>query len=481
MAIDTTPSTVATNALDALDFSSLIGGPMDAIIKAQALAAKTTYEFIKEVGLTVDPDTGEVKPINVTFQYNNGGKVATLTVPLLVILTVPNIEVSNFVIDFIANISASSSSTEETSSDSALGVDAEAEASLGVGPFSIKVKAKANYSSKQHSKAAQESKYSVEYTMNVKVEGGQSDMPAGLQTVLSILQGSNTSVSADEFVIANPSSLLFDDYNEAIIEFVVKDRQGYLAPGTKVELTFDPNSPFETPEITRGHAPGNVVASSLYGSKSQFSTNRRKNGNRPVKHVINHRVVKPYIRRFGNKLPLQTWNLATSLGMEPFPAITDQDGTVAFKLTLKDDVTQSQDGSIGVTAYIPIHDGKGESSTRREEMQIIYNIIVPDPSLQLDPNQQDYPTNTSGTIAPTVTVTNMGEPVGGEEVNYTIKNSDGTDATGKFTNVTGSATTDATTGVATFSITATTAPAGTYKLIFTNDSADPVACTITVS
>lgn len=260
MAIDTTPSTVATNALDALDFSSLIGGPMDAIIKAQALAAKTTYEFINEVGLTTDPDTGEKKPVNVTFQYNSGGKVATLTVPLLVILTVPNIEVSNFMIDFIANISASSSSTEETSSDTELGVDAEAEASLGIGPFSIKVKAKANYSSKQHSKAAQESKYSVEYTMNVKVEGGQSDMPAGLQTVLSILQGSNTSVDPDEMVVTRPKNINIDGKKQATLEVVLKDAQGYLAAGTTVILQTENDSPFEKVTYLKGYAIADVLA-----------------------------------------------------------------------------------------------------------------------------------------------------------------------------------------------------------------------------
>lgn len=50
--IDTTPSTVATNALQSLPFGTLIGGPLAACVEAQAKAAKSSWEFIRDVGLT---------------------------------------------------------------------------------------------------------------------------------------------------------------------------------------------------------------------------------------------------------------------------------------------------------------------------------------------------------------------------------------------------------------------------------------------
>ncbi len=46
MPISNAPSQVATNALKAC-------------IEAQATAAKTTWDFIQEVGLNTNPDTGE--------------------------------------------------------------------------------------------------------------------------------------------------------------------------------------------------------------------------------------------------------------------------------------------------------------------------------------------------------------------------------------------------------------------------------------
>ena len=44
-----TPANVAINAMQAIPFSSMIGGPLNACIEAQAMAARTSWEFIKEV------------------------------------------------------------------------------------------------------------------------------------------------------------------------------------------------------------------------------------------------------------------------------------------------------------------------------------------------------------------------------------------------------------------------------------------------
>lgn len=45
----------------------------------------------------------------------------------------------------------------------------------------------ASYSSKKDSKATSDSKYSVEYTMDVAVKAGQDSMPAGLSKILELL------------------------------------------------------------------------------------------------------------------------------------------------------------------------------------------------------------------------------------------------------------------------------------------------------
>lgn len=246
MAIDTTPSTVATNALQAIPFSALIGGPLDACIKAQANSAMTSWQFINEVGLYVNPETGEKKAVQVVFSYNSNGQMTTLVVPLLTIVPIPYLAIDEVTIDFMANISAASSSVQEDSSNTDLNVDATAEASIGVGPFSLKIKASANYSSKQASKSSQESKYSVEYTMNVGVKAGQADMPPGLGTILNILQSSATSNNADDMIVAIPDSVVFNLQQSPItsmqVQVTVKDSHGIVAPGVEVKSIIRPNS-----------------------------------------------------------------------------------------------------------------------------------------------------------------------------------------------------------------------------------------------
>lgn len=197
MAIDTTPSQVATNALQAIPFGSIIGGPLKACIEAQAMAAQTSWQFIQEVGLNTDPNTGQKEAVNVSFQFMQNGHVVQLNVPLLTIVPIPYIAIHDIDINFKANISASSSSVSEQSSSSALDVGAEASIGAKWGPFHMDAKMKANYSSKKDSKATQESKYSVEYTMDVAVKAGQDSMPAGLAKVLELL-GSALDVSDPE-------------------------------------------------------------------------------------------------------------------------------------------------------------------------------------------------------------------------------------------------------------------------------------------
>ena len=223
MAIDTTPSQVATSALHAIPFGSMIGGPLNACIEAQAMAAQTSWQFIQEVGLNTNPDTGQKEAVNVSFQFVQNGRVVQLNVPLLTIVPIPYIAIHDIDINFKANISASSSSVNEQSSSSAL--DAGAEASIGAkwGPFHMDAKMKANYSSKKDSKATQESKYSVEYTMDVAVKAGQDSMPAGLAKVLELLGNTldvsdpdgTLEVSARELTLTDGKATLIATYKNS--------------------------------------------------------------------------------------------------------------------------------------------------------------------------------------------------------------------------------------------------------------------------
>ena len=114
MALDSSASQTATNALQAIPFGTIIGGPLKACIEAQALAAQTTWEFIQNVGLNIDPETKEKKAVNVTFQFIQNGEMVQLNVPLLTIVPIPYIAINTVDISFKANITASASSKDES-------------------------------------------------------------------------------------------------------------------------------------------------------------------------------------------------------------------------------------------------------------------------------------------------------------------------------------------------------------------------------
>ena len=228
-AIDTTPSQVATSALQAIPFGSMIGGPLKACIEAQAMAAQTSWQFIQEVGLNTNPETGKKEAVNVSFQFMQNGRMVQLNVPLLTIVPIPYIAIHDIDINFKANISASSSSVSEQSSSSDLSGNLEAGGGIKVGPFHMDAKMNASYSSKKDSKATQDSKYSVEYTMDVAVKAGQDSMPAGLAKVLELL-GSALDVSDPEGTLeVSARELLLKDGKTQLIA-TYKNGKGIYEP-----------------------------------------------------------------------------------------------------------------------------------------------------------------------------------------------------------------------------------------------------------
>ncbi len=94
--------------LTPLQLNELLGAPMRAIVEAEAQAARATAEFIKEVGFVgtgdaTNPDFGEVRM--VTFSYmrrdaNGTETKAVLQIPLLTLVPIPAIQVSEATIDF---------------------------------------------------------------------------------------------------------------------------------------------------------------------------------------------------------------------------------------------------------------------------------------------------------------------------------------------------------------------------------------------
>ncbi len=191
----------AVTELRQIPFGYLIGAPLKAAVEAQALAARTTVEFIEKVGfkeqdsdlgslfndLTQDANTGEIR--NVTFTYKKLDEDGTirnveLTVPILSIVPIPFLRIDEVTIDFTAKLNDTIAST--TKSDFKYSTDAKGKFKAWWSPVSLEFRTSVSYQSTRESA----SKYVREYTMNIKVHAVQDSMPAGLERVLDILEQS---------------------------------------------------------------------------------------------------------------------------------------------------------------------------------------------------------------------------------------------------------------------------------------------------
>jgi hypothetical protein len=175
----------ATQLLSQIPFGAIIGGPLVAGVEAQTLAANATLNYILKVLFGEDGHggTGPSPVMAVTFTFSRGAATAQVTVPLLTIVPIPYLLIETMDISFKAQINASSSwqTSESTHNEFNSSVNGS------VGFLFNKANFQAGYSSKSDSSGTRDSKYSVEYTIDVNVHATGHDMPAGTLKVLNML------------------------------------------------------------------------------------------------------------------------------------------------------------------------------------------------------------------------------------------------------------------------------------------------------
>lgn len=195
----------ASKQIGALPFGNIIGGPLVAAIEAQAKAARTTVDYIQSVAFVPGPlpEGQTVRPLQyVEFRFkrtppgqdSRGNPLppedAVLSVPLLTIVPIPYLRIDDMTIQFKANISAESSTQVTDASSSNTDVKGSISGSASWGPARVEASFSAGYSAKKDSTSAANSRYAVEYTMDIYIHAVNDDMPKGLQSVLNMLNES---------------------------------------------------------------------------------------------------------------------------------------------------------------------------------------------------------------------------------------------------------------------------------------------------
>ncbi len=191
--------------LQGLPFDNLIGGPLNACIQAQNDAAMTSINFINNVCLNEDKETGEKSAVYVSFSFIQNGRKVVINVPMIAIVPIPYIAINSIDISFKATVNGveSESSSTETEYES----KGTKKSTRKTGWFRKKTTTiNSTFSTKRDSKSTQDSKFSVEATIDVAVHAGQESMPAGMAKILEMLGAAMDLCSPDGELSVNDTT-----------------------------------------------------------------------------------------------------------------------------------------------------------------------------------------------------------------------------------------------------------------------------------
>lgn len=191
--------------LQGLPFDNLIGGPLNACIQAQNDAAMTSINFINNVCLNEDKETGEKSAVYVSFSFIQNGRKVVINVPMIAIVPIPYIAINSIDISFKATVNGveSESSSTETEYES----KGNKKSTRKTGLFRKKTTTiNSTFSTKRDSKSTQDSKFSVEATIDVAVHAGQESMPAGMAKILEMLGAAMDLCSPDGELSVNDTT-----------------------------------------------------------------------------------------------------------------------------------------------------------------------------------------------------------------------------------------------------------------------------------
>ena len=170
----------------------ILGAPLLAMVQAETQAAKTTAQFIEQVGFYTEQEAeasgstyhyGDLR--TVTFNYTKtgvGGEETTfkVAIPILSIVPIPAIQISEANVDFAVEIN----DAVELDSKTQVSVPDSEEQDDSIESKLVMFKA---------GLARSDSKTAMKVTMNVK----QADTPVGLQALFRVMDQGISSVSQE--------------------------------------------------------------------------------------------------------------------------------------------------------------------------------------------------------------------------------------------------------------------------------------------
>jgi len=151
--LDGDAAKIVSSSMQELPLQKIIGEPLSACVKAQAEAAATSYNYIRQLGFDENGET-----VTVSFSFVSENRKVEIQVPLITLVPLPFIQIDTVDISFRADMSAD-----------------------GEGNITAK------YSNSADSTATRSSKYNVQNQLDIKIKASSSNIPAGMLKILEVL------------------------------------------------------------------------------------------------------------------------------------------------------------------------------------------------------------------------------------------------------------------------------------------------------
>lgn len=180
--------------LAALDFASIIGGPLQAVIKAQAAAAMVTYNFIQAAAFEPSSTPGaggnastKLKVVEFDFGQlltsagpggGNQSAGSAIKVPLLTMLPIPFIRVDNMSIDLNVQLHDVQTASLSNTLIASVGTSSSENLEIESSTMTTSVTEQNTFQAGQLTDDT--------YSLKVSVHAVQDQMPSGMSNILGI-------------------------------------------------------------------------------------------------------------------------------------------------------------------------------------------------------------------------------------------------------------------------------------------------------
>lgn len=215
------------NHFTGLPMESLIGSPLKAACDSQIMLARSTVDFIRDVGFEGDKTrtadfsflqnvvTGKDAAGNDIIEQNK----VSMEVPILAIVNIPSLMIDEVDITFDMEVKSSERSVETEDKSGKF----SAKTKIGWGPISVSANISGSVAS--HKENTRSSDNSAKY--HVQVHAAQAGTPEGLSRVLDII-GEAVAPKAISNETAKPDS----DLEKAMKDVIEKGKEVDLAEAT---------------------------------------------------------------------------------------------------------------------------------------------------------------------------------------------------------------------------------------------------------